>query len=492
MRKFFKAVIGLSAVVISMSISVTAFAGAQESQFNLIFNGSKVEFTEENKPINIDGRTLVQLKTMFELIDANSEGTFEWKENEKEVVMTKDGTTVTLWIDNNEADINGNKVAIDGAAPVIYNGRTYVPLRFVADSFGLYMNWNQYSSTANLSDKARIDEIVNFFMSEASYDYNQSRIALNAGLSADAEMSSEDNSLSFSMEADYIINQCLKDKFSYMKQSVFTETQSTDFWNHTKTKSSSSTESVTETYDDGENSYYGYGDDFMKSPSALSYLDEAAVEQAYSYFDQDRIKELQEYMGFDYSWLAALSLSEDSDGNHVIEGDIFIPDSIFNMALMYTTEYSTSEYSYEEEEEGNEEGEEAITNMPQPIYCKAVFDKNGRITALNIKLESELNLYSYLSGGLAKIKFNLDVPKIDYNPVFESVIPEAIKEKALDWESYYGDYEDYDYGDEEPEVTESIPRNINELKLETFNLENVDLGSIYPTPDDKDEVTNNN
>jgi len=55
--------------------------------------------------------------------------------------------TIELWIDNNTASVNGQKLLIDPNNPnvmpiVIPPGRTMLPLRFIADNLDCNVDWN--------------------------------------------------------------------------------------------------------------------------------------------------------------------------------------------------------------------------------------------------------------------------------------------------------------------------------------------------------------
>ena len=65
----------------------------------------------------------------------------QWIEEEKKVVITKDGKEIILQLDNNIAIINGVEILLDVSAQSI-NKRTVVPLRFIVESLGLLVNWD--------------------------------------------------------------------------------------------------------------------------------------------------------------------------------------------------------------------------------------------------------------------------------------------------------------------------------------------------------------
>lgn len=81
--------------------------------------------------VNADWRTMVPFRALAE----NFGATVEWNETDKTVTATLDGVTVVMTIDSTEYTVNGEKKTMD-TKPVIVDGRTMVPVRFVAEAFG--------------------------------------------------------------------------------------------------------------------------------------------------------------------------------------------------------------------------------------------------------------------------------------------------------------------------------------------------------------------
>ena len=110
------------------------------------YNNELISF--DQKPVVESGRTLVPLRAIFEKIGAE----VAWNEDTQTVSATKDDTSISLTINNTEATKNGQPVALDVPAKVV-NGRTLVPVRFVADCFGVGVEWNEDLQRVILSKK---------------------------------------------------------------------------------------------------------------------------------------------------------------------------------------------------------------------------------------------------------------------------------------------------------------------------------------------------
>jgi len=118
----------LEIIVIFKSIIPTVPIG-------VLLDGAPVEF--DVLPQVTDGRTLVPLRAIFEALGAE----VSWNAETQTVTGTKGGTTVVLPIGSTSPTVNGQVVNIDVPGTVV-NGRTLVPLRFVAESFGVHVNWD--------------------------------------------------------------------------------------------------------------------------------------------------------------------------------------------------------------------------------------------------------------------------------------------------------------------------------------------------------------
>ena len=98
-------------------------------------DGKKLYF--DQLPVIENNRTLVPLRAIFEALGAS----VEWNGDTKTITAVKDDTTVILTVDSTEASKNDEGVTLDVPAKVV-SGRTLVPVRFIADCFGVGVEWN--------------------------------------------------------------------------------------------------------------------------------------------------------------------------------------------------------------------------------------------------------------------------------------------------------------------------------------------------------------
>ena len=63
-----------------------------------------------------------------------------WNEKEEKVTVKKDNTTILIYIGSDKAYINGEEKILDSPA-FIENDRTYTPLRFIVEGLGAKVEW---------------------------------------------------------------------------------------------------------------------------------------------------------------------------------------------------------------------------------------------------------------------------------------------------------------------------------------------------------------
>ncbi len=123
-----------------ISSSVCVLAAGEEIAVYLEgysgFNGEKVDF--DIPPQIINDRTMVPIRAIFEAMGA----TVEWDDTTKTAISTKDGTTVKMALNSTVEYINGTAYNMD-VPPVIIEGRTLTPARYVAEAFGYHVTWDE-------------------------------------------------------------------------------------------------------------------------------------------------------------------------------------------------------------------------------------------------------------------------------------------------------------------------------------------------------------
>ncbi len=111
---------------------------------NAIVNGEVVSL--DSPPVIINNRTLVPLRFISESFGAD----VQWDPVLRIVSITFNDTKIILQIGNKFASVNGRKVVLD-SPPQIINGRTMVPIRFIAESFNAHVGWDDTTKTITIT-----------------------------------------------------------------------------------------------------------------------------------------------------------------------------------------------------------------------------------------------------------------------------------------------------------------------------------------------------
>lgn len=68
----------------------------------------------------------------------------------KTITIAKENTEMVRTINSNKVMLNQSEILLDVPAELNYNS-TYVPARFVSQTFGADVNWNQQASQATIT-----------------------------------------------------------------------------------------------------------------------------------------------------------------------------------------------------------------------------------------------------------------------------------------------------------------------------------------------------
>ena len=139
--------------------------GKQEGTVNQAKNWGQAKKLEERirvrgmnmkfdiPPVIKEGRTLIPVRAIMNGLGAK----VEWNEETKVVTITRDDKVITLNLLTGDAAINGEAVELDVPAEIISN-RTFVPLRFVAQTLGEKVNYDNDTGEIDIGEDEDEDE----------------------------------------------------------------------------------------------------------------------------------------------------------------------------------------------------------------------------------------------------------------------------------------------------------------------------------------------
>jgi copper amine oxidase-like protein/CopC domain-containing protein len=131
--------LGVFALVVALALGGSASLAADIS---VVVNGQQIQF--DQPPIERSGRVFVPLRGVFEHLGASV------VYDNGVVNATGNGRAIQLRIGSTQATVNGQTRTLD-VAPFIVGSRTLVPIRFISESLGANVDWNDNTRTVTIT-----------------------------------------------------------------------------------------------------------------------------------------------------------------------------------------------------------------------------------------------------------------------------------------------------------------------------------------------------
>ena len=123
------------ALVVSLLCLIPTVSAYSEKIISLEVDGTVIR--TEVPPTVIVGRTMVPVRDIFEACGAS----VTWDPATKKITGSKNGKNVVMQVGSNKLYMNSNVATMD-STPVIIDGRTLAPARYVALGFGGTTQWD--------------------------------------------------------------------------------------------------------------------------------------------------------------------------------------------------------------------------------------------------------------------------------------------------------------------------------------------------------------
>lgn len=131
------------AVIASLG-TISVYAN-NNTDVSVEINGNHLEMS--HSPEIIENSTLVPLRDISDALDV----TIDWNDSNKTIDVYGKDDTYTLQIDNPIVTSKSNETISLNAAPTIINNKTFVPIRFIAESMGADVVWNDSTKTVSIT-----------------------------------------------------------------------------------------------------------------------------------------------------------------------------------------------------------------------------------------------------------------------------------------------------------------------------------------------------
>ncbi len=154
MRNKNKSFILIMLILLTLILSLVSISA--QGKVTVKLNDIENSFTDAKPYLDVGvGRVLVPVRFVAESLDAH----VDWDEVNRVVKISKFSENIELKLGEKSFMLNGIEKPMDVAA-FIKDERTFVPLRFISESLGVEVEWDQNTQTVLLYDKTENREFV--------------------------------------------------------------------------------------------------------------------------------------------------------------------------------------------------------------------------------------------------------------------------------------------------------------------------------------------
>ncbi|MEG6520565.1 trypsin-like peptidase domain-containing protein [Desulfotomaculum sp. 1211_IL3151] len=145
--------------IITILFGITAFPSLAKAEISIVINNSPLHC--DTPPQTIKGSMFVPLRAILNGLSISNQN-IRYKNGV--ILIHQEPTKLKLTIDSLTATVNGKNITLS-VPPTVIQGQSYVPLRFIAESFEAEVNWDDttnavYITTAqNRSPQSKMDTV---------------------------------------------------------------------------------------------------------------------------------------------------------------------------------------------------------------------------------------------------------------------------------------------------------------------------------------------
>ncbi|UFJ39284.1 copper amine oxidase N-terminal domain-containing protein [Brevibacillus humidisoli] len=140
-----------AAIIIPMLLAapapLPASAGA-ESEIVITLDGKRLPLQGEIH----NGHTMVPLRSLSEVLGFR----VTWEPADKQITLQSDSKVIQLRVDEHRVNVNDHDLFME-TAPVMQDGTTLIPLRFVSNHLGMEVSWDEATRFVHLQHKEEND-----------------------------------------------------------------------------------------------------------------------------------------------------------------------------------------------------------------------------------------------------------------------------------------------------------------------------------------------
>lgn len=134
-------------IILALLLIPSFVLASGANKISIVLNNEVVATDVE--PFLKDNRTFVPVRFISEKLGFK----VDWNEKAQLVTITNNNKKIELTIGNKEAKVDGKAAMID-VAPLLKDNRTFVPLRFISENFGVKTSWDAKTYRVILETKS--------------------------------------------------------------------------------------------------------------------------------------------------------------------------------------------------------------------------------------------------------------------------------------------------------------------------------------------------
>ncbi|MBP1933766.1 stalk domain-containing protein [Ammoniphilus resinae] len=150
-----KSLLAIPLALALLSGSMSSATAAEDRKNKVVVDGAALENTT---PLILNGRSFVPFRALAEALDV----TVTWNDKERTVNAISDDVMLELTIGSKQALTNQGNFDLD-AAPMIKNGKTYIPLRFFAETFDAKVTWDPENQSIYMTTPPAAMAVIGFY-----------------------------------------------------------------------------------------------------------------------------------------------------------------------------------------------------------------------------------------------------------------------------------------------------------------------------------------
>lgn len=151
------------------TLTLSGVASAAEKQKSIRVWVGEQEVKFDIPPVVANNTTYVEFKGLFTALNY----TIAYDSKTKTITSVSGTSSIKINLTTGQAAVDG-KAAAQQIQPLVQNGRTLIPLRFVGEATGKLVDWNQAEKTIKIKDKgpsaADLQEIQAFLGEQDAYE----------------------------------------------------------------------------------------------------------------------------------------------------------------------------------------------------------------------------------------------------------------------------------------------------------------------------------